>query len=208
MKILVLDFGIGNVGSIRSMYRKIGYQVIVSGQADAISEASHFILPGVGAFDTGIKRMKESDGFNELCRQVLEFKKPLLGICLGMQLLTQRSEEGVEKGLGWIDGETKRFDFSKINFASKALKIPHMRWNEIEASESDPLLGGYEQTPRFYFVHSYHVCCNNSQESIATTVHGIKFTSCIRRDNVMGVQFHPEKSHRYGLKVLENFARL
>lgn len=195
----------GNVGSIQSMLKKIGTPSIISGSTDDIQRAGKLILPGVGAFDNGMKNIAELGLLPVLNKQVLEKGTPILGICLGMQLLTEKSEEGGLPGLGWIEGRTIRFRFDAQR---KDLKIPHMGWNTVKVRKEGPLFTGMEDSPRFYFVHSYYVTCSRQEDVLGTTEHGYEFTSAIRRANIMGTQFHPEKSHRFGITLLENFARL
>lgn len=203
--IVIIDYGMGNVGSILNMLKKVGCQAIISADPDAIRNADKLILPGVGAFDQGMTNLAERNLIPILNKKVLEDRCPILGICLGMQLLTIRSEEGKLSGLRWIDAETRRFSFKSEN---TFLKIPHMGWNAVKSLQTNSLFRGYDVAPRFYFVHSYHVCCNNKEDILATSFHGYEFTAAVGRDNIMGTQFHPEKSHRYGMHLLQNFGNL
>lgn len=200
--IVIIDYGMGNVGSIRNMLKKAGAQSIVSSDADAISRADAIILPGVGAFDTGMRRLAELDLISVLNRRVIERRTPILGICLGMQLLTNRSEEGSLPGLGWINGETIRFFRDEVE---PELRVPHMGWNYVQPAKDHFLFEGLEK-PRFYFVHSYHVQCERTTV-LATCNYGRDFTAAVHRGNIMGTQFHPEKSHRFGLTLLRSFLR-
>lgn len=200
--IVVIDYGVGNLGSILNMLRKIGAQAIISSNCENIARAEKLILPGVGSFDNGMSRLNESALMPILNHKVLDERTPILGICLGMQLFTKKSEEGVLEGLGWIDGETRRFSFEQ---GKTGLKIPHMGWNSIVIKERGGLCRGFTETPRFYFAHSYHVVCNNPDESIASTCYGYEFTSILRKGNILGTQFHPEKSHKFGIRILTNF---
>jgi glutamine amidotransferase len=184
------------------MLKKIGTPSIVSGSVDVIQRADKLILPGVGAFDNGMKNISEMGLLPVLNDQVLEKGTPILGICLGMQLLTDKSEEGSLPGLGWIEGRTVRFSFDSQR---KDLKIPHMGWNTVKVRKQGSLFTGMEDTPRFYFVHSYHVTCNRQEDVLGTTEHGYEFSSAISRGNILGTQFHPEKSHRFGMTLLRNF---
>ena len=197
--IAILDYGIGNLKSIYNMLKKVGVESIITSDIKEIKSADKYILPGVGSFDFGINNLKRSLFFETLEEEVLESKKPILGICLGMQLLTKSSEEGKEKGLGWIDADTKKFDLE-----DKSLAIPHMGWNIVNPIVKNNLFKDVDNN-RYYFVHSYYVFCNNNTNVLATAYYGEEFTCSIQRDNIYGVQFHPEKSHKFGMKLLKNF---
>jgi glutamine amidotransferase len=160
------------------------------------------ILPGVGAFDAGMKRLAELNLIDLLNDKALNQKTPTLGVCLGMQLLTRKSQEGVLPGLGWIAGETVRFHFDSQH---AHLKIPHMGWNTITLQKPGALFAGLDATARFYFVHSYHVACDRADDIVTTTEYGYAFVSALERANIFGAQFHPEKSHKFGMRVLKNF---
>lgn len=200
--IAILDYGIGNLKSIHNMFKKIGVESIITSNVDDIKNAHKYLLPGVGSFDYGITNLKNSSFFTTLEEEVLKNKKPILGICLGMQLLTNCSEEGKEKGLGWIDANTVKFDLE-----DKSLSIPHMGWNKTNPTNTNSLFNNLDEN-RFYFVHSYHVVCNSSDNILATTNYGKLFTCSIYKDNIYGVQFHPEKSHKFGMQLLKNFGDL
>lgn len=204
--IVIIDYGMGNLGSIQNMLSRVGArETIVSSHPDVISKAEKLILPGVGAFDTAIDRLR-SGGFIELLAHKAGIEKvPVLGICLGMQLLFERSEEGRLEGLGWIEGEVRRFNFESNK---EVLRIPHMGWNIVVQNKQSPIFVEMFPENRFYFVHSYHAVCRNSEDVLMQTNYGHDFTSAVQRDNIFGVQFHPEKSHKFGKKLLENFARL
>lgn len=202
MDIVIVDYGMGNLGSIANMLKKVGAPAIISSDPDMIARADKLILPGVGAFDSGMKNLSERGLIQVLNEQVLEQKKMVLGLCLGMQLLTRRSEEGVLPGLGWIDAETVRFTFEGTN---QHLKVPHMGWNTLAVSQPQPLFADLEVENRFYFVHSYYVVCADPDNVSAQTNYGFDFSSAIVKDNIWGVQFHPEKSHKFGMKLFENF---
>jgi imidazole glycerol-phosphate synthase subunit HisH len=201
--IIIIDYGVGNVGSILNMLKKIGIRAKTSAAPDDILRADKLILPGVGAFDHGMRQLTESGLTQLLNKRVLEDKCPILGICLGMQLLSRRSEEGELPGLGWLDADTRRFQFGA---AFGDLKIPHMGWNEVRDTGRSTLFAGFDHVPRFYFVHSYHVCCDRPEDVIATSIYGHEFSAAVGKDNIMGTQFHPEKSHRYGMQLLRNFS--
>jgi glutamine amidotransferase len=200
--IVVLDYGVGNLGSILNMLRKIGASASVSSTPEAIARAEKLILPGVGSFDNGMTNLRSSGLLPTITKKVLEDETPILGICLGMQLLTKSSEEGDSPGLGWIDAKTVRFSFGN---GQSLLKIPHMGWNTIKLSQPSGLFDGFGADARFYFVHSFHVVCKNEEDVLARTVHGYEFASAFRKGNIFGTQFHPEKSHKFGIKLLKNF---
>jgi glutamine amidotransferase len=202
--ITILDYGMGNLGAIANMLKKIGTQAIITSNSEDIMNAGKLILPGVGAFDNAMSNLKSRGLIDILNRKVLEEKTPLLGICLGMQLLSQKSEEGNLAGLGWIDAETKKFDFTHLP-SEKTLKIPHMGWNTISIRQDSPLFDEMFPENRFYFVHSFHVVCQHPEDILTTTLYGYDFVSSVAKGNIWGVQFHPEKSHKFGMKVLKNF---
>lgn len=202
---IIIDYGMGNLGSIVNMLKKIGTKVLISRDIESIEKADKLILPGIGAFDTGIKNLVQEGLIEALNKKVIGEKTPILGICLGMQLLTKSSEEGHLHGLGWIDAQTIRFKFDE---RGNNLKIPHMGWNTVRLNKESPLFKEMFAEPRFYFVHSYHVVCNDEHDILTTTHYGYEFVSSIQKDNIMGVQFHPEKSHKFGMKLLKNFVDL
>jgi len=199
--ITIIDYKTGNLGSIQNILKKIGEQSIITSDKKDIAAASKIILPGVGAFDTGMKNLVELDLVDILNKKVLEEKTPVLGICLGMQLLSKGSEEGSSKGLGWIDAETIRFRF----IDTLEYKIPHMGWNFTVQRKESKLFSGMFPEPRFYFVHSYYFKANDEGDILTSTSYESEFTSAIEKGNILGVQFHPEKSHKFGMKLLKNF---
>lgn len=202
--IVIIDYGLGNLASVLNMFKKIGVQdVCISRDEEVIANASKLLLPGVGAFDAGMDNLEKSGLIPLLNKKVQEDKIPILGICLGMQLLTKRSDEGVKQGLGWIDAETVKFNLDP----SLKLKVPHMGWNYINVQKQNPLIT-LESKNRFYFVHSYFVKCFDQNQSVATTNYGVDYTCMVNKGNVYGAQFHPEKSLKFGMKLLENFAKL
>lgn len=202
---VIVDYGMGNLGSILNMLRKVGAPAIISGKPEDAATASHLILPGVGAFDQGMSQLAQCGLLPVLNQQVLEKRTPLLGICLGAQLLCKQSEEGRLPGLGWIDAKVIRFNPEAGN---PPLKIPHMGWNEVKPVKPSLLFKNMPDPARFYFVHSYHILCSNPQEVMAQTSYGADFSSAVEKDNIMGVQFHPEKSHKFGMCLMRNFAAL
>ena len=204
--IVVVDYGMGNVGSIANMLRKVGATAAVSADAATIEAAEKLILPGVGAFDAAMERINATGMRALLERRALEDRVPVLGICLGMQLLTQSSEEGTLAGLGWLAARTLAFR----GRVDPGLKVPHMGWNLVALHTPSALTVGLDtlEEPRFYFVHSYFVACEDASTAILRTTYGVSYDSAVQSDNIYGVQFHPEKSHRFGMRLLENFARL
>ncbi|WP_148624594.1 imidazole glycerol phosphate synthase subunit HisH [Aliarcobacter cryaerophilus] len=204
--ITIVDYGMGNLGSIQNMFKYIGVEVEIQSDVDKIKNATKILLPGVGSFDTAMKRINEGDLKEVLNEKALKEQVPVLGICLGMQLLTNSSEEGSLSGLGWIDAKTMNFK-DRID---KKYKIPHMGWNIVNKSNESLLTDGFEEfeETRFYFVHSYFVKVEDEKNSILKTNYGVEFDSAIQKDNIYGAQFHPEKSHKFGMKLFENFARI
>ena len=203
--IVIIDYGIGNLLSIKNMIKRIGFRdVIISSKIEYIAKATKIILPGVGAFDSGMKNLQEYGLIKVLKKKAIEEKIPFLGICLGMQLMTKGSEEGKLPGLGWFDAKAVKFDF----FPESTLKIPHMGWNYIENNKPEILFLKKSKKYRFYFVHSYHVQCKNYEDVLFTTSYGERFHSAIKKDNLIGMQFHPEKSLHFGMDIFESFVKL
>ena len=201
--IVIVDYGMGNLASIQNMLKKVGAPSSqISSNPEVIENAEKIILPGVGAFDTGMQNLNETGLLDVLNYKVLEDKTPTLGVCLGMQLMTQSSDEGKLPGLGWIDAKTVRFCFDSDNMK---LKIPHMGWNTVKIQRPGTLFTDMYAEARFYFVHSYHVVCNNPENILTTTEYGYDFVSAIQNGHIMAAQFHPEKSHKFGMKLYRNF---
>jgi glutamine amidotransferase len=199
MAIVVVDYDMGNVGSIVNMLKKIGQPAEISSAPDVIRKADRLILPGVGSFDAGMDNIRARGLVEVLHEKVVVEKTPVLGICLGMQLLGDGSHEGKTAGLGWIPA-------SSVKLSSETLRVPHMGWNELAVTQPHWLFEGEPADMRFYFVHSYHVVCKEPQHQIATARYGIDLAAAVARDHILGVQFHPEKSHRFGMQLLRNFA--
>lgn len=202
--IVIVDYGMGNLGSVLNMFKKVGAKAVVSSDLEVINKAPKILLPGVGAFDTAIQKITDAGMIDVLNKKAIVEKVPVLGICLGMQLLTNSSEEGRLPGLGWIEGAA--FNFK--NRIDDNLKVPHMGWNVAIIKKETELTFGYSGELRYYFVHSYFVKVKNEINSMMTTNYGLEFDSAIVKDNIFGAQFHPEKSHKFGMKLFDNFAKL
>ena len=203
--IVIVDYGMGNTGSIMNMLRRLGVGALLTSDPKKIVEAERLIIPGVGAFDQGITAITERGLRPPLDRVALELGRPILGICLGTQLLGRASDEGNKPGLGWIGAQSRRL--KPAPEANRIAKVPHMGWNYAAPVREHPLFKDTQEDARYYFVHSYHVVCDRPEDVIATSWYGGEtFASAIGRDNIAGVQFHPEKSHRFGMQVLRNFA--
>lgn len=201
--IVIVDYGMGNIGSIANMLYKVGAEARISADHAVIESASKLIVPGVGAFDQGMQNLASRGLIPLLTRKVMDERVPVLGVCLGMQLFARTSEEGRCSGLGWLEAAAIRFNSEQTN---GRLKIPHMGWNTIAVRRPHPILVGLEQEARFYFVHAYHLVCADPKVVLASTTYGDDFTSVVAQDNIIGVQFHPEKSHRFGMQLYRNFA--
>jgi glutamine amidotransferase len=202
--ITIVNYGVGNLASIKNMLKKAGFESELATDAGTIEKASKIILPGIGAFDHCMTEFTKSGLRQAVTDKVMKDKIPLLGICVGLQMLMEDSEEGKEPGLGWIAGKTVKFRQEKL----RSLKIPHMGWTNVRVEKNTMLTEELGNQPRFYFVHSYHVQPAHRSDVMMTAEYGYEFTAAVNRDNINGVQFHPEKSHKYGMKVLENFGRL
>ena len=199
----------GNLGSVLNMFKKLGIEAEISSEQKRIEHAEKLLLPGVGAFDSAMQRINSSSLHEILNKKVLDDRVPILGICLGMQLLTGSSEEGKLPGLGYISAKTIKFK------SEPELKIPHMGWNEVHITQDSKLIEGidkvsaFDEHARFYFVHSYKVIVENEENSILKSIHGTQeFDAAIQKGNIYGAQFHPEKSHKFGMQILKNFAEL
>lgn len=202
--ITIINYGMGNLGSVQNMLKRIGVPCKITSDIKEIEAAEKILLPGVGAFDAAISRIDELNLRPVLTYKAKEEKIPFLGICLGMQLLTRSSEEGILKGLDLVPAKTIKFKFDE----NSNLKIPHMGWNFVKQNTASKLTEGFTEDHRFYFVHSYKVMCDHQENSILKTNYGGDFDSAIQNENVYGTQFHPEKSHKYGMHLLTNFSKI
>jgi len=199
----IINYNLGNPKSIKNMLSYLGIDAVISDDLNTLKSADRLILPGVGHFAHGINQLNNL-GFTDVIKEhALTQQKPILGICLGMQLMTNFSEEGDADGLGLIDAQTKKFQLQ-----DKSLKIPHMGWNEVSWQKESPILNSLSEKPRYYFVHSYFVECNNQNDVLGTSHYGQDFVSAFQHDNIIGMQFHPEKSHQFGMELLKNFTKL
>jgi glutamine amidotransferase len=203
--VVIVDYGMGNVGSIRNMFAKIGATAELSGDPDEVAKADRLLLPGVGAFDEAMTTLRRKDLVEPILERSASGRGPLLGVCLGMQLLLDASEEGVESGLGLISGVCTRFP---TRSATGPLRVPHMGWNDVTVRRPDALLPSLGVDARYYFVHSYRAEPSDGDHVTGTTTYGVPFASAIGHDDIAGVQFHPEKSHRHGLRLLAGFVGL
>jgi len=197
----IIDYGLGNIYAFAQVYKNLNFPFKIVSKEDDFKEVTKIVLPGVGSFDEAIEKLETKGFIDQLNELVLERKLPFIGICVGMQILFESSEEGNKKGLCWIKGKVQKF---KV----KNLPLPHMGWNNIQIHQEDRLLEGLSNNSRFYFLHSYHASFISDEYILATTFYGYNFPSIVKKENIYGIQFHPEKSHHNGLKILENFGRL
>jgi imidazole glycerol-phosphate synthase subunit HisH len=203
--ITIIDYGSGNIRAIANIYEKLNVPYLIAKRPDDVVGAKKIFLPGVGAFDETISKLDEI-GFREILdKEVLENRVPIIGICVGMQILAETSEEGNLKGLGYIKGHVKKLDLTKLN--SKP-KLPHLGWNSIEIQRRHNILANIDSLKGFYFLHTYYFECSDDNDILTTTQYGIYFSSAINHNNIFGFQFHPEKSHSNGINLLNNFAKL
>lgn len=203
--ITLIDYGVGNIFAFQNVYKRLNIPTKIAKTQKDLLDAKKLILPGVGSFDYAMEQLNASGMRAKLDELVLEKKIPVIGICVGMQMMGNRSDEGKLEGLKWIDSEILKFDESLIQ---QRTKLPHMGWNDVAPVNNHPLFIGLEKEAIFYFLHSFYFRCKNETESIAVSNYGISFSSAVHRENIYGIQFHPEKSHQYGEKLLHNFANL
>jgi glutamine amidotransferase len=203
--ITIIDYGVGNINAFVNVYKRLNVPVKIAKTAADLEDAQKIILPGVGHFDHAMTQLIKSGMREKLNELVLEKKVPVIGICVGMQMMGNDSDEGTMKGLGWIDASIKKFDESKIR---QVTRLPHMGWNDVAPLKVNPLFEGLETAALFYFLHSYYFECNDSSDILATSEYGGVFTCATHHKNIYGIQFHPEKSHSYGETLLHNFAKL
>jgi glutamine amidotransferase len=201
--IAIVDYGLGNIQAIANIYKKLNIECSVARSAADLCAADQLILPGVGSFDWAMKRLNESGMRDALDDQVLRARKPVLGICVGLQMMARRSDEGSMAGLGWIDAEVRRFEPDRLR---SGLRLPHMGWNDVLPRPDVTIFRDLGESVRFYFLHSYYVVTDREADTLATTDYGGSFACSAGHDNVYGVQFHPEKSHQWGVQLLKNLA--
>jgi glutamine amidotransferase len=204
MKVVVVDSHVGNLGAIPNMLAKAGSAATITDDPSEIEDADRIVLPGVGSFDAAMRNLTAAGVLDVLRSKVIEQGTPLLGLCLGMEILADRSEEGALGGLGWIPGDVRKFDFGSV---AEAPRVPHMGWNIVRPERDSAILRDLGDRPRFYFAHSYYFEPARHEDVLATTEYGRPFASVVQRDNITGIQFHPEKSHRFGLAIFRNFVR-
>ncbi|WP_139422909.1 MULTISPECIES: imidazole glycerol phosphate synthase subunit HisH [Chryseobacterium] len=202
--ITILNYGVGNIQTFINIYKKLGISCNIAKDEGQLKKAEKIILPGVGHFDFAMKKLQESGMVESLNLLVLDSKLPILGVCVGMQMMTTSSEEGERRGLDWVSGEVLKM---KNNAKERSYVLPHLGWNTINIIKESPVLNNLDEKD-FYFLHSYYVKCSNVENSIATTSYGEEFTSVIQKDNIFGIQCYPEKSHQAGIQFLENFAKI
>jgi len=202
--ISIIDYGLGNILAFSNIYSRLNIPITVARSNSDLKEATKLILPGVGSFDHAIQLLEKSGMKNTINEMVIDKEIPILGICVGMQILAQSSEEGNLPGLGWIEGSVKKFQFNNTLGAY----LPHMGWNDVKSRETGSLFKNLEAESRFYFLHSFYFECADSENILATTEYFGEFTCAVRKNNIFGVQFHPEKSHHFGSQLLKNFAEI
>lgn len=200
----IIDYGMGNLGSVSRKLDLIGFPSIISSNIAVLENSDKLILPGVGHFSKAVRELKSRKLWDFLSEEVIIKKKPILGICLGMQLMAKHSEEGNAYGLGWFDAKVIKFNIKD----TLKYKVPHIGWNHITISKKCSLFDNVDLEPGYYFVHSYHYLCNNNEDILNETMYEYQFVSAVQKDNIFGVQYHPEKSHDAGVQLLKNFAKI
>jgi glutamine amidotransferase len=203
--ITLIDYGVGNIFAFQNVYKRLSIPTKIAKNPQDLLNAKKLILPGVGSFDFAMSQLNASGMREKLDELVIQNEIPVIGICVGMQMMGNRSDEGRADGLGWINGDILKFDEKLINHRTK---LPHMGWNDVKPVLENPLFNGLEKDAIFYFLHSYYFKCNNPNDSIAISDYGIFFSSAVNHKNIYGIQFHPEKSHQFGEKLLYNFAKI
>ena len=203
--ITIIDYGVGNIFAFQNVFKRLNIPSKIAKCENDLIGSSKLILPGVGHFDYAMSQLNNSGMRDRLDELVLKEKIPVMGICVGMQIMAKKSDEGTSDGLCWINAYVKKFDEATINHHTK---LPHMGWNNVKPNKNHPLFRGLEQEAIFYFLHSFYFKCSNQENSIFKTDYGINFSSSVQHDNIYGIQFHPEKSHSYGERLLKNFANL
>lgn len=203
--ITIIDYGLGNISAFQNVYKRLDIPTKVAKSVEDLQYVEKLILPGVGAFDYAMSQLNNSGMRQRLDELVLKQKTPVIGICVGMQIMGNKSDEGNLEGLKWIDANVRKFDESTIH---QRTKLPHMGWNDVYPKNNHSLFDGLEKDAIFYFLHSYYFECKNEEDILANSDYGVLFASAAHHDNIFGIQFHPEKSHHYGEKLLHNFAKL
>jgi imidazole glycerol-phosphate synthase subunit HisH len=204
--ITIIDYGVGNINAIHTVYRNLNIPITVASKPSDLVNSEKLILPGVGTFDFAMEKLNRSGLRDKLNKLVTENDVPILGICVGMQMMTERSEEGQMDGLGWVKGDV--LHFKHIKPKGKKMDVPHVGWNNIIPKRENPILAGLDNNSYFYFLHSYYCEAHDDTNVVSTTKYGNYFTSTINDGNLFGVQFHPEKSHQFGIQLLKNFSEL
>ncbi|MBP6755422.1 MAG: imidazole glycerol phosphate synthase subunit HisH [Bacteroidia bacterium] len=203
--ITIIDYGLGNISAFQNVYKRLDIPTKIAKSVEDLQDVEKIILPGVGAFDYAMSQLNNSGMRERLDELVQKQKIPVIGICVGMQIMGNKSDEGQLEGLKWIDANIRKFDESTIH---QRTKLPHMGWNDVYPKNNHPLFEGLEKDAIFYFLHSYYFECKNEEDILANSDYGVQFASAAHHDNIFGIQFHPEKSHQYGEKLLHNFAKL
>jgi imidazole glycerol-phosphate synthase subunit HisH len=203
--IAIVDYGSGNIKAMANIFARLNVPAFVATKPTDLARATKIILPGVGAFDQAMGHLEQSGLRDALTDSVMGDSVPMLGVCVGMQLLGEKSDEGERPGLGWVAGTVRKFDHSEL---AERTHLPHMGWNDVSVIRSSPLFDGLETDAKFYFLHSYYFSCDQKNDVLAETEYGGRFTCAVNSGKVFGVQFHPEKSHQYGIQLLKNFANL